>query len=58
MVDMAAAVGSFFRLIRDAGLSVLAQIENSNDIDEDIDGILQVQQEKHPHSILHAVAFY
>jgi len=43
------------------GLAILdlaTAIENAQDIDEDIDGILQVQQENHPHSILHAVAFY
>ena len=34
------------------------KIENAEDIDENIDGILEVQQEKHPHSLLHAVAFY
>ena len=34
------------------------QIESVNDIDEEIDKILQTQQENHPHSILHAVAFY
>ncbi|KAL0949726.1 hypothetical protein HGRIS_009766 [Hohenbuehelia grisea] len=39
-------------------LDLAAAIEGSNDIDEDIDTILAVQQEKHPHSILHAVAFY
>ncbi|KAJ7744534.1 phosphoprotein phosphatase [Mycena maculata] len=39
-------------------LDLASAIENAQDIDEDIDGILQVQQEKHPHSILHAVAFY
>ncbi|KAI0662978.1 Ssu72-domain-containing protein [Cubamyces menziesii] len=33
-------------------------LENANDIDEEINGILQAHQEKHPHSILHAVAYY
>jgi RNA polymerase II subunit A C-terminal domain phosphatase SSU72 len=41
-----------------AMLDLAAAIESSNDIDEDIDKILLNQQEKHPHSILHAVAFY
>ncbi|KAF9226460.1 Ssu72-domain-containing protein [Gyrodon lividus] len=41
-----------------AMLDLAATIEASQDIDEDIDRILQVQQERHPHSILHAVAFY
>lgn len=41
-----------------AMLDLAAAIENSQDIDEDIDKILQVQQERHPHSLLHAVAFY
>ncbi|KAH7916198.1 phosphoprotein phosphatase [Hygrophoropsis aurantiaca] len=41
-----------------AMLDLAAAIENSGDIDEDIDKILQIQQERHPHSLLHAVAFY
>ncbi|KAG9317562.1 phosphoprotein phosphatase [Chiua virens] len=41
-----------------AMLDLAAAIEASSDIDEGIDGILQVQQERHPHSILHAVAYY
>ncbi|KAJ6599155.1 phosphoprotein phosphatase [Mycena vulgaris] len=39
-------------------LDLASAIEKAEDIDDDIDRILQVQQEKHPHSILHAVAFY
>ncbi|KAJ6515997.1 phosphoprotein phosphatase [Mycena sanguinolenta] len=39
-------------------LDLATAIEKAEDIDEEIDGILQVQQETHPHSILHAVAFY
>ncbi|KAH7922448.1 Ssu72-domain-containing protein [Leucogyrophana mollusca] len=41
-----------------AMLDLAAAIEQSEDIDEDIDKILQTQQEQHPHNILHAVAFY
>ncbi|KDQ64857.1 hypothetical protein JAAARDRAFT_239922 [Jaapia argillacea MUCL 33604] len=41
-----------------AMLDLAAAIEASDDIDEDIDKILQTQQERHPHSILHAVAYY
>ncbi|KAH7887832.1 phosphoprotein phosphatase [Phlebopus sp. FC_14] len=41
-----------------AMLDLAAAIEASQDIDDDIDRILQLQQERHPHSILHAVAFY
>ncbi|GLB33711.1 putative phosphoprotein phosphatase [Lyophyllum shimeji] len=39
-------------------LDLAAAIEAADDIDERIDEILQAQQEKHPHSILHAVAYY
>jgi len=39
-------------------LDLAATIEASDDVDEDINHILQLQQERHPHSILHAVAFY
>ncbi|KAG6872755.1 RNA polymerase II subunit A C-terminal domain phosphatase [Termitomyces sp. Mi166 len=41
-----------------AMLDLAAAIEAADDIDEHMDEILQVQQGKHPHSILHAVAFY
>ncbi|TFK43626.1 RNA polymerase II subunit A [Crucibulum laeve] len=41
-----------------AMLDLAAAIEAADDIDESIDSILTIQQEKHPHSILHAVAFY
>jgi len=34
------------------------QIEATDDIDENIDGILQEQQEKHPHTLVHAVCYY
>ncbi|KAF7331990.1 Phosphoprotein phosphatase [Mycena kentingensis (nom. inval.)] len=43
------------------GQSILAlatAIENAQDIDEEIDEIIQNHQEKHPHSLLHAVAYY
>ncbi|CAL1702127.1 unnamed protein product [Somion occarium] len=33
-------------------------IESTNDIDEEIEQILQAHREKHPHSLLHAVAYY
>ncbi|KAI0921947.1 hypothetical protein AcW1_004209 [Taiwanofungus camphoratus] len=39
-------------------IDLAAAIEASNDIDEDMNDILQVHQEKHPHSLLHAVAYY
>ncbi|KAI0285091.1 Ssu72-like protein-domain-containing protein [Russula aff. rugulosa BPL654] len=41
-----------------AMLDLAMAIEAADDVDENIDRILQVQQEKHPHSLLHAVAYY
>ncbi|KXN83712.1 RNA polymerase II subunit A C-terminal domain phosphatase SSU72 [Leucoagaricus sp. SymC.cos] len=41
-----------------AMLDLAAAIEATEDLDESIDKILQAQQEKHPHSLLHAVAYY
>lgn len=35
-----------------------SQIEASEDIDEDMDRIIRVHQEKHPHNVLHCVAYY
>lgn len=34
------------------------QIESSQDIDEEMDGIIKRQMEKHPHELLHTVGFY
>jgi RNA polymerase II subunit A C-terminal domain phosphatase SSU72 len=41
-----------------AMLDLASAIESSEDIDEDITGILEKHQEAHPHSVLHAVAYY
>ncbi|KAF9482489.1 Ssu72-domain-containing protein [Pholiota conissans] len=41
-----------------AMIDLAEAIESAEDIDEDIDKILEEQQEKHPHGLLHAVAFY
>jgi len=41
-----------------AMLDLAAAIEAADDIDEGIDQILLEQQEKHPHGLIHAVAFY
>ncbi|TDL29618.1 phospho protein phosphatase [Rickenella mellea] len=39
-------------------LDLATAVEASNDVDEDMGRILEAQQEKHPHNLLHAVAFY
>ncbi|KAJ3811916.1 Ssu72-domain-containing protein [Lentinula aff. lateritia] len=39
-------------------LDLATAIEAAEDIDEEFDRILEVQQTKHPHALLHAVAFY
>ncbi|KAF8271725.1 phosphoprotein phosphatase [Lactarius quietus] len=39
-------------------LDLATAIEAADDIDENMSAILQLQQEKHPHSLLHAVAYY
>ncbi|PPQ64711.1 hypothetical protein CVT24_008338 [Panaeolus cyanescens] len=41
-----------------AMIDLATALESADDIDEQIDKILEAQQEKHPHNILHAVAFY
>ncbi|KAH6915000.1 phosphoprotein phosphatase [Coprinopsis sp. MPI-PUGE-AT-0042] len=41
-----------------AMLDLAAAIEAAEDIDESIDKILEDQQQKHPHNLLHAVAYY
>ncbi|KIY46638.1 Ssu72-like protein, partial [Fistulina hepatica ATCC 64428] len=41
-----------------AMIDLAAAIENSADLDEDMPHILLKQQEKHPHSLLHTIAFY
>ncbi|THH33718.1 hypothetical protein EUX98_g453 [Antrodiella citrinella] len=39
-------------------VDLAAAIEASRDVDEEIDRILLAHQENHPHSLLHAVAYY
>jgi hypothetical protein len=37
---------------------MVEQVSNAEDIDEEMDSIVQKQIMKHPHSLLHTVAFY
>lgn len=56
MLDLAAAVSDVH--FRVGPWLRQDQIEAADDIDEGIDEILLDQQEKHPHSLVHAVAYY
>jgi len=57
MLDLAAAVCSPF-IRYDTSQTHFIQVEAAEDIDEDMDKILRAHQEKHPHNILHCVAYY
>jgi len=39
-------------------LDLAMAIENATDVDEEMEGILEKQEQKHPHSLLHAIAYY
>jgi len=41
-----------------AMLALATALEETDDIDDNIDTILEDHQEKYPHSILHAVGYY
>jgi len=41
-----------------AMLDLAAAVSNAEDLDEEMDGIVQKQIMKHPHTLLHTVAFY
>lgn len=59
IVDLATAVRHIYpRYVVRLAQTFFAQIETANDVDEEIDTILQAHQEKHPHNLLHAVAYY
>lgn len=39
-------------------VALLQQIEEAQDLDAEISDILDRQEERHPHQLLHAVSFY
>ncbi|KAH9921485.1 Ssu72-domain-containing protein, partial [Epithele typhae] len=41
-----------------AMVDLATAIENAKDVDDEMSAILQNHQEKHPHNILHAIAYY
>lgn len=57
IADLAEAVRILADLMNGVAKNPI-QIEAADDVDEDMEKILQAQQEKHPHSLLHAVAYY
>jgi RNA polymerase II subunit A C-terminal domain phosphatase SSU72 len=58
ILDLAASVTECSCVFIYIQIDHYSQIEASDDIDRDMEKILQNQQENHPHSLLHAVAFY
>lgn len=58
MLELAAAVSDIVNECMLTTIKHWLQIESSEDIDDEMEKILEVQQEKHPHSLLHAVAYY
>jgi RNA polymerase II subunit A C-terminal domain phosphatase SSU72 len=58
MIDLASAVSRPLKFGTMNLNDVATEIESVEDIDESIDTILEEQQERHPHSLLHAVAYY
>jgi len=58
MIDLASAVSQALKCWQNEPNWRPLEIESAEDIDESIDTILEEQQENHPHSLLHAVAFY
>jgi RNA polymerase II subunit A C-terminal domain phosphatase SSU72 len=58
MIDLASAVRRAPKFGTISLINPSFEIESAEDIDESIDTILEEQQEKHSHGLLHAVAFY
>lgn len=59
MLELCSAVSDFNDRSHTQYLTLsLMQIESARSLDDEIDEIIRVQTQKHPHEILHTVGYY